>query len=263
MINQNKNNDVNQIRLQIAELRRLLSNRNVNEMNKKAGSIQSQQNVGVDSRQSGKEIILDANSVKSETVKMDGVNQAPAQSLKDKIISNVKTTNSASQVASKSKAEQVLDNLENELNLLMLENVRLREDKLKALADLENGRKLLVTELNDYKKYSNLSFARELLPAVDNFDRALQFNVNNASNEVKNFLLGFKMIQKSLADALVKADVLEIPTKIGDQFNSHIHECLEAVESNGQPSGTIVKINQKGYKLHDRIIRPVSVNVVK
>ncbi len=159
------------------------------------------------------------------------------------------------------RIEQILINLEKQINNLVLENDRLYADKLKALADLENNKRMINNELSDVKKYGILNFVKNLLPALDNFERALL--VNNVTPEVTNFLLGFNMIMKSIKNVFNAAGVEEIATKIGDPFNSNIHVGIEVLETKQQKSGTIIKILQKGYKIHDRIIRPVSVNVEK
>ena len=161
----------------------------------------------------------------------------------------------------KSKQFKILDNLENEINLLVLENSRLREDRLKALANLENAKKAMNIEILNIRKYRASTFAKNFLPILDNFQRALSFA--NYSPEVKNFLLGFQMIMKNIETLFNEEGIKEISTKIGDTFDSDIHSGIEITETKLVKSGSISKILEKGYRLHDRIIRPVLVNIEK
>ncbi len=160
-----------------------------------------------------------------------------------------------------SKSKRILDNIENQINVLLLENTRLREDRLKALANLENSKKAMNVEIIELRKYKAENFIKNLLPVIDNFERAI--SIPNNSPEVKNFLLGFSMIMSTIKNVFTLEGVQELDTKIGDIFNSDIHSAVEITTYKTVPSGTISKILNKGYKLHERVIRPTMVNVEK
>lgn len=155
----------------------------------------------------------------------------------------------------------VIEDLESEIDLLLKDNTRLREEKLSVLAEGENLKKRLHDELTHIKKYRAAGIAEKLLPALDNFERALQ--VQNVSPEVKNFLTGFEMIYKLIKLSFGEEGISEIDVKVGDSFDSNLHSAIEIVETKTVKSGRITKILQKGYKLHDRVLRHASVEVEK
>ncbi len=161
------------------------------------------------------------------------------------------------------KNEKLLDNLEENINVLILENSRLREEKLLSLADAENSKRVMKEEIQNIKKYGLVSLVKKILPVLDNFDRALSVSDKIENKAVKNFLLGFSMIMKHLTLALKEVGVEEIKASIGDKYDSNIHLALSSVETKKYPAGSITEVLQKGYKISERVIRPSSVNVEK
>ncbi|KAF0851752.1 MAG: nucleotide exchange factor GrpE [Spiroplasma poulsonii] len=155
----------------------------------------------------------------------------------------------------------IIEDLEQEIDLLLKDNMRLREEKLLALADGENLKKRIHTEVDDIKRYRAAGMAEKLLPTLDNFERALQ--VTNVTPEVKNFLTGFEMINRMFKTVFEEEGITVIDTKVGEHFNSNLHAAIEIVESTDVDSGCIVQIMQKGYMIHDRVLRHASVQVAK
>ena len=136
-----------------------------------------------------------------------------------------------------------------------------REKWQRALADLENSRKRFDQEKQQLSKFSLASFIEELLPVVDNFDRA----TSHIPEEQRTlpWVTGIQYIQKNLADVLEKRGVKEIPVKIGEAFNPHHHEAIGTLESSDLPDEAIAEVKNKGYLLHERVLRPVMVIVNK
>lgn len=136
------------------------------------------------------------------------------------------------------------------------------EDKYKeALASMENLRKRLDTERQDLLKYKASSFIQAILPTIDMFELAM--NANNVSEEVKNWLVGFEMILKNFKTTLEAEGVVEIVVNRGDDFDGKIHHAIENREDEEVEDGHIIEVKQKGYKLHDRLLRPAAVVVSK
>ena len=135
------------------------------------------------------------------------------------------------------------------------ENQELKNRYLRTLADFENFRKRVEREKQDYFKYALLNTMKELLPVLDNFDRALDH-----AEEGDDFHKGVLMIYKQLYDVLQKAGLRAIDEP-GVHFDPNIHEAVIREEDSSVPNHTVVAILQKGYFLHDRLVRPALVKV--
>ncbi len=155
----------------------------------------------------------------------------------------------------------IIEDLEHEIDLLLKDNLRLREEKLLVLADGENLKKRIHEEVADIKRYRAAGMAEKLLPTLDNFERALQ--VTNVTPEVKNFLTGFEIIYRMFKTVFEEEGITAMETKVGEHFNSNFHSAIEIIETTDVSSGCIVKILQKGYMIHDRVLRHASVQVAK
>ncbi len=137
------------------------------------------------------------------------------------------------------------------------EILNLKEKNMLLLAEMENLRKVHSKEKNDLVKYFLSSFLQKFLPSFEMFELAL--NNKNVSKEIKNWLLGFEMINKNIKNILEEFGVKKIDVKKGDQFNSNFHESIEEKESEEIEEGRILEIKQNGYTLNDRLIKPTSV----
>lgn len=135
------------------------------------------------------------------------------------------------------------------------ENAELRNRYLRTLADFDNFRKRSEREKQDFFKYALGGFMKELLPVLDNFDRALEH-----AEEGDEFHRGVLLIYKQLADVLQKAGLKPI-TESNVRFDPNIHEAVVREEDDSVPSHTVVAVLQKGYFLHDRLLRPALVKV--
>ncbi len=133
---------------------------------------------------------------------------------------------------------------------------------LKVLAEMENLRKRAEQERKDIVKFRAASFIQNILPTVDMFEMAM--NAQNASEEVKNWLMGFEMILNNFKQALEAEGVKEVVAKKGDEYHHSVHQAIEEVEAEeGVEPGQIVAVKMKGYTIHDRLLRPASVTVAK
>jgi molecular chaperone GrpE len=126
---------------------------------------------------------------------------------------------------------------------------------MRTLADFENFRKRTERDKQDFQKYAMANVMRDLLPVLDNFDRALDH-----AEEGDDFHKGVLMIYKQLYDILQKHGLKPIEQS-GVAFDPNIHEGVMREEDTSVPSGTVTAILQKGYFLHDRLLRPAMVKV--
>jgi molecular chaperone GrpE len=127
-----------------------------------------------------------------------------------------------------------------------------RDSMMRAVADAENARKRAQAEATNAQKYALERFAEGLLPVVDSLEAA----VKSADTS------GVELTLKQLKGALEKSSVREIDPKPGERFDPYRHQAMAAVPSEAEPN-TIVAVMQKGYALHDRVLRPALVSVAK
>lgn len=131
-----------------------------------------------------------------------------------------------------------------------------------AQAELVNYRKRKDDEVASYKKYCNQDLITELIPIVDNFERAISLDDNNLTDELSKFLHGFKMMYASLTEVLRKFGVEEI-SRAGEVFDSNLEEALMTDDIDSLDDDIVTEVLLKGYKLKDRVIRPASVKINK
>lgn len=128
---------------------------------------------------------------------------------------------------------------------------------IRAKAETENIRKRAQSDVTNAHKYAIENFSAELLTVMDSLEAALA--IENAS--VESFKNGMELTQKQLTNVFDKFSIKTIDPK-GEKFDPHQHQAMCTVESELAPN-TVVQVMQKGYKLHERIIRPALVSVSK
>ena len=148
--------------------------------------------------------------------------------------------------------------LEQQLAEAQAQAIQNRDAMLRALADAENARKRFQAEAANAQKYALERFAESLLPVMDSLEAAL------ATPEASPQALrdGVSLTLRQLTSALEKARIAPIAPVPGERFDPHRHQAMAAVESDSEPN-TVVATMQKGYQLHDRILRPALVTVAK
>ena len=133
-----------------------------------------------------------------------------------------------------------------------------KNEYYRAYADTQNLRKTLEKDHLAAMKYRAEGFIEELLPVLDSFYTVLKNEPTNP--ELKNYLIGFQYIYRNLVTALENEGVKEIAPKPGDKFSPDTMNAVETVESDGEEN-LVVDVHLRGYKLHDRLIRPANVTV--
>ena len=136
----------------------------------------------------------------------------------------------------------------------------LEEDVLKAKADNINYRKRKDEEVSKMLEFANEDIVKDILPSIDNFERAINLDDDNLDDELSKFLAGFKMIYCHLVEVLEKYDVKAIDDK-GKAFDPKLHQAVLTEKVEGVESGMVIEVMQKGYMLKDKVIRPAMVKV--
>jgi molecular chaperone GrpE len=128
---------------------------------------------------------------------------------------------------------------------------------LRAKAETENIRKRAITDVANAHKYAVENFATELLAVKDSLEAALA--VETAT--VESLKSGAELTLKQLSAAFEKFKLAEV-SPAGQKFDPHRHQAISMVEADAEPN-TVVQVLQKGYVLHDRVVRPALVTVAK
>ena len=154
--------------------------------------------------------------------------------------------------------QKKLHKLEEEKEKAKADAEHWKNEYFRAYADTQNLRKQLEKDHMSAMKYRAEGFVDELLPVLDSFFAVLKNEPTDPN--LKNYLIGFQYIYRNLTAALENEGVTEIAPKVGDKFSPETMQVVETVESDGEEN-IIVDVHVKGYKLHDRLIRPANVTV--
>lgn len=141
------------------------------------------------------------------------------------------------------------------------EKVEAAENKyLRLYADFDNYRRRVKLDQEASEKYRAESLLSNLLPAIDNLERAMQINPDN--EQTKALLTGVEMVYRGILDALESEGAKQIEA-VNNEFDPHLHQAVMQTEEEGVESNIVVEEFQKGYILKDRVIRPSMVKVNK
>ncbi len=143
---------------------------------------------------------------------------------------------------------------------LMEQNEKLKNEYLYLRADFDNYKKSVIKERSDIIKYGSERVFNELLEVLDNFERALQTQVN--PENINTFKTGVELIAAEMKKMLQRFGVQEIECQ-GVAFDPSVHEALSSEETTEIQPGHVARVFRKAYKLHDRVIRPAQVVVAK
>ena len=132
------------------------------------------------------------------------------------------------------------------------------ERYMRLMAEFQNFKRRAAREKSDIHAYANEKIIGELLPVLDNFERAL----DTKSEDVEGYAKGMELIFTKLRTALEHAGLAEIPA-MGEEFDPNVHNAVMTEDSEEIEDNHISKVLQKGYKLNDKVIRPSMVAVVR
>jgi molecular chaperone GrpE len=149
---------------------------------------------------------------------------------------------------------------------LISERDSLKDQLLRALADVENMRRRTERELETARKYSHTGFARDLVGAIDNLARAIDAapaaDDEAAGESVNALITGLEMSWTEIQATMERHGIRRI-SPLGEKFDYNFHQAMFEMPHPDQPPGTVVEVVQHGYVLHDRLLRPAMVGVAK
>lgn len=132
------------------------------------------------------------------------------------------------------------------------------ERYMRLMAEFQNFKRRAAREKSDIHAYANEKIVGELLPVLDNFERAIE----TRSDDFEGYARGMELIFQQLRTALEHAGLAEI-TALGEDFDPNVHNAVMTEQSEEHEDGKVSKVLQKGYKLNDKVIRPSMVAVVR
>lgn len=148
---------------------------------------------------------------------------------------------------------------------LIKENADLKDQLIRAVAEMENLRKRTERDMQDARKYAVTGFARDLVNVLENLQLALlNIPADDRKNDVKLNTLaeGVEMTANELLRVFEAQGIVRIAPQ-GEKFDHNFHQAVAQVEDTSKEPGTIVQVLQAGYIIHDRLLRPAMVTVAK
>lgn len=159
-----------------------------------------------------------------------------------------------------------LSQTEIELETLRAENAELKDRVLRVVAEMENLRKRTVREISDARTYAIADFARDMLSATDNLERALATMPEELRQvtdpAIKSLIEGIEMTDREMQRLMQKNGVRPILSE-GEKFDPHKHQAMFEVPNESVPAGTVVQVVQSGFQIGDRVLRPAMVGIAK
>ena len=157
-------------------------------------------------------------------------------------------------------AEGPCASAEDRITVLEAENADLKDKLLRKQADFENFRKRMLREREDTTRYSNATLLTDILGLIDDFERAIRSA--EESHDFATFLQGVTMIEKQFLEMLESRWGLKRFSAVGEGFDPNRHEAVLRVEGPADAKPTVVEEYQKGFYLHERVLRPARVKVM-
>lgn len=138
---------------------------------------------------------------------------------------------------------------------LLAEKAELRDQLLRRQADFENFRRRMERERSEFTQYAAMELLAELLPVLDDFERALKTETSD-----REYARGVELIYQRFFDTLKKQGLEPIEAE-GRPFDPYVHEAVERAEAEGVEDHTVLEVFQKGYNFRGRLLRPAMVKV--
>lgn len=183
-------------------------------------------------------------------------------------IDELETLENDDDVTSEAEMEEVesgTEEPETNVELLLAENQKLREDYLRTFADAENTKRRCAQEIEKNQKYAVSSFAKSLLSVADNLHRAIEAASKDTEHSKENceaLLKGVELTEAELMKVFNKFGITKMDI-LGKVFNPNFDQVIQEVEDKEKPAGTVIAELQTGYMLNDRLLREAMVVVTK
>ncbi len=146
-----------------------------------------------------------------------------------------------------------------QLSILRAKIVALQQENLRSHADLQNLQKRMQDEVKKTREYAVTSFAKDIIVIKDYLEMALKDNSSN----VETIKMGVDLTLKQLIQVFERQMIKEVKANKTDKLDPHLHQAINTIATNEQEPNTIINIMQKGYTLHERVLRPAMVTVAK
>lgn len=183
--------------------------------------------------------------------------------VKEEVKKDVKPTPANDKKEKKEKFYKELDKKNEKIAELEEKLASFQDKYYRAIADLDNQRKLHDKEYHSALKYGAQNLVEKLIPSFEMFSMVIE-QTDNLPPEVSAYVQGFTMIHRQMVQALESEGVSEIAPRVGDAFDHQIHQAMEtSIVEDEALDGTITKVVRKGYKIHERLIKPATVVVGK
>ena len=166
-------------------------------------------------------------------------------------------TENASQQPEQAAKIETMPSLEEMLKQAELNAMEHHDAWLRAKADAENIRRRAQEDISKAQKFAVERFSNELLAVKDSLEAGLAVQTEN----IESFKSGMELTLKQLSSVFDKFHIKDI-NPLGEKFDAHKHQAIGMLESEQEPN-TVVSVMQKGYQLHDRVLRPALVMVAK
>lgn len=187
----------------------------------------------------------------------------------DVTVNNTGVDNIGENLNNNEESEEKIDE-SSEIEVLKKENESLKkeleqekEKVLRLAAELDNFRKRLTKETEEKLKYANQKVILDFLTIIDNLEMAISHIDSAKPDALEALKEGVELTLKQFKNTLSKYGAKEIKTDIGDEFNPNLHDAMMLDSDKNYENNTITMVMQKGYTLHDRVIRPAKVRVNK
>ena len=214
-----------------------------------------------DMKKNDEKVVSDDNiETNDKKIEEDGANQSVDIEDIEKDASN----NSENDESYEYEEDNINESEKSPEELLKEEADKLRDEKLRLLAEMENLRKRSDKERIDSIRYGSVNLARDILSPDDNLTRALEAipKEEEKSETVINLIDGLKMVQKEFSNILEKYGVKKIEA-LNTKFDHNFHQAMVELENDDVEEGTVIQEMQKGYMMHERLLRPSMVGVSK
>ena len=185
------------------------------------------------------------------------------ESLKEEIVNEAENETTEGPEVQEDPVEEVSQEeiLSEKVKELEAANAELKDQMLRRQAELDNFRKRLIRDKEDAIQFANENLMRDLLTFLDNMERAIA--ACKQGGDVKSLIEGLEMTQSQLMSTLDKNWGLKAIDSVGQEFDPSLHEaCMMTIDENLEKE-TVLEEFQKGYTLHDRVIRPSKVKIGK
>ena len=198
-------------------------------------------------------------------VKDDALNLENIQVENELDVGQTDEDNASSIEESNEELQTKNEELQTKNEELQTKNEELKDQLMRTLAESENLRKRTIKDVDQAKKYSHISFVRDLVSSVDNFKRALDSLPEDKADlpePIKNLIIGLEIVEKEINSTFEKHNLKQI-SPLGEKFDYNFHQAMFEVPTNDTDPGIVIEVSQIGYLLYDRLVRPAMVGISK